>query len=160
MGVFVLVIIYPTVLEMLVERPDRKCSGYVIALLWISVIANIKVRIKDILKDQYFARHFVYYVECLSSPPSFLCSQIITPFLHSMISTNQKRGLNFSQLWNPYSNFFCVNIPSFRIRQIYKNKFLALLLRFYIIILLIMEFYYSKRCWLISHLTFGVLMRF
>ena len=28
--------------------------------------------------DQHLARHFVYYVVCLSSPPHFLCRQIIT----------------------------------------------------------------------------------
>ena len=45
---------------------------------------------KDIFKyiDQHLARHFVYDVECLSSPPPFLCSQIITIFLNSMISIN------------------------------------------------------------------------
>ena len=31
--------------------------------------------------------------ECLSNPPPFLCSQIITPFLNSMISTNHEIGL-------------------------------------------------------------------
>ena len=45
--------------------------------------------------DKHFARHFVYYVECLSSPPPFLCSQIIIPFLNSMISINQEKGLEF-----------------------------------------------------------------
>ena len=45
--------------------------------------------------DQQLARHFVYYGACLSSPPLFLCSQIITPFLYSMISPNQETGLEF-----------------------------------------------------------------
>ena len=36
--------------------------------------------------DQYLARHFKYNGGCLSSPPSFLCSHIITPFSNSMIS--------------------------------------------------------------------------
>ena len=31
--------------------------------------------------DHHLARHFLYYVECLSSPLPILCSQIITPFL-------------------------------------------------------------------------------
>ena len=42
--------------------------------------------------DQYLARPFKYNVKCLSSPPLFLCSQIITPFYKSMISTNQETG--------------------------------------------------------------------
>ena len=51
--------------------------------------------VKRYLKiDRQLARHFVYYVECLSSPPPF-SSQIITPFLNSMISTNQGKGLEF-----------------------------------------------------------------
>ena len=45
--------------------------------------------------DQHLARYFVYNVECLSSHPPFLCSQIITPLLTSMISTNQEKGLEF-----------------------------------------------------------------
>ena len=47
--------------------------------------------------DQHLPRHFVYYVECFSSPPPFLCSQIIIPFLNSMISTNQEKRWNFIQ---------------------------------------------------------------
>ena len=43
--------------------------------------------------DQHLARHFKNNVECLSCPPPFLCIQIITPFSHLMISTNQKTGL-------------------------------------------------------------------
>ena len=43
--------------------------------------------------DQHLARHFVYYVGYLSSHPPFQCSQIITPFLKSMISINQEKGL-------------------------------------------------------------------
>ena len=45
--------------------------------------------------DQHLARHFVYNVNCLSSPPPFLCSQVITPFLNLMISTNQEKWLEF-----------------------------------------------------------------
>ena len=44
--------------------------------------------------DQHLARYFVYYVEYLSSLPPFLCSQIITPFLNSMVSINQE-GVEF-----------------------------------------------------------------
>ena len=43
--------------------------------------------------DQHLARHFKYKGSCLSSPPPFLCSQIITPSSNSMISTNQETGL-------------------------------------------------------------------
>ena len=32
--------------------------------------------------DQHLARHFKYNGGCLSSPPPFLCSQIITTFSH------------------------------------------------------------------------------
>ena len=52
------------------------------------LICNLEKRYSKI--DQRLARHFVYYVECRSSPPPFLCSQLITPF---MISTNQEKGL-------------------------------------------------------------------
>ena len=38
--------------------------------------------------DQHLALHFMYNGVCLSSPPPFLCSQIITHFSNSMISTN------------------------------------------------------------------------
>ena len=39
--------------------------------------------------DQHLARYFKYNSGCLSSPPPFLCSQIITTFSNSIISTNQ-----------------------------------------------------------------------
>ena len=42
--------------------------------------------------DQNFARHFVYYDDCLSRPSPFLCSQKNFLFLNSMISTNQEKG--------------------------------------------------------------------
>ena len=42
--------------------------------------------------DQHSARHFKYNGVSFSSPPPFLCSQIITPFSNSMISTNQDTG--------------------------------------------------------------------
>ena len=57
--------------------------------------------------DQYLGRHFVYHVECLSSPPPFLCSQIITPFLNSMISTNQEKVLEFQPIVKPLFLFQC-----------------------------------------------------
>ena len=41
--------------------------------------------------DQHLERHF----DCLSSPPPFHCSQIITLFPNSMISTNQEKGFEF-----------------------------------------------------------------
>ena len=43
--------------------------------------------------DEHLTRHFVYYVECLWSPPPFLWSMSTTLF-NSMVSTNQ--GSNFS----------------------------------------------------------------
>ena len=45
--------------------------------------------------DQHLVRHFVNYVECLSSTPSFLCSQIIIPFLNSRIPANHNKGFGF-----------------------------------------------------------------
>ena len=43
--------------------------------------------------DQHLAWHFKYSGACLSSPPPFPSSQIITPFSNSMISINQETGL-------------------------------------------------------------------
>ena len=43
--------------------------------------------------DQYLAWHFKYNGAGLSSPHPFLCSQIITPFSNSIISTDQETGL-------------------------------------------------------------------
>ena len=57
--------------------------------------------------DQHLAWHFVHYVECLSSPTLFLCGQIITPFLNSMISSNQEKGLAFLPIVKPLS---CSNV--------------------------------------------------
>jgi hypothetical protein len=43
--------------------------------------------------DQHLARHFKNNGAGLLSTPSFLFSQIITPFSHLMLSSNQERGL-------------------------------------------------------------------
>ena len=43
--------------------------------------------------DQHLARHSKHNAECLSCPPPFLCSQIITPLSHLRISTNQETVL-------------------------------------------------------------------
>ena len=43
--------------------------------------------------DQHLARHFRKIGAGLLSLPPFLCSQIITPFSHLMLSSNQERGL-------------------------------------------------------------------
>ena len=43
--------------------------------------------------EQHLVRYFVFYDECLSNPPTFLCSQVITPFLNSMISTNHEYNI-------------------------------------------------------------------
>ena len=56
--------------------------------------------------DQHLARHLKYNGQCLSSPPPFLCSQIITLFSSSIISTNQDTGLKFQptvESFYPYS---------------------------------------------------------
>jgi hypothetical protein len=43
--------------------------------------------------EQHLARHFVYYVERLSSLPPFLYIQIIIPFRISTISTKPRVGI-------------------------------------------------------------------
>ena len=40
----------------------------------------------------------MYYGECVSNTPPLLCSQIITPFLISMISTNYEKGLEYQTI--------------------------------------------------------------
>ena len=63
-----------------------------------------QIIIKDRVSKIYFkiyhhlTQHFVYYVQCLSRPPPFLCIQIITIFLNSIISTNQEKGLEFQPI--------------------------------------------------------------
>ena len=48
-------------------------------LVSLSVVGKDKRYSKT---DQHLAQHFEYNSACLSSPPPFLCSQIITPFLN------------------------------------------------------------------------------
>ena len=48
--------------------------------------------------DQHLARYFEYQCAGLPSPLSYLCSQIITSYFYSMISTNQKTGLQFKPI--------------------------------------------------------------
>ena len=60
--------------------------------------------------DQLFSQHFVYYVESLSSPPSFLCSQKITPFINSMIFINQEKGFEFQPIVKPLYPFSCSSV--------------------------------------------------
>jgi hypothetical protein len=43
--------------------------------------------------DQHLARQLKYNGACLSSPPSFLCSQIVTLSSNSMISKTQDKEL-------------------------------------------------------------------
>ena len=45
--------------------------------------------------DRNLARHFVTLGAGLLSPTPVLCSQTITPFCISMLSTNQETGLEF-----------------------------------------------------------------
>ena len=58
---------------------------------WSYLNSNLDKRYSII--DQHLARHFKNNVVGLLSPPPFLCSQIITPFSHLMLSANQERGL-------------------------------------------------------------------
>ena len=43
--------------------------------------------------DPHLARHLKNNGASLLSPPPFLCTQLITPFFHLMLSANQERGL-------------------------------------------------------------------
>ena len=43
--------------------------------------------------DQHLAQHFKNNSAGILSPLPFLCSQLITPFSHLMLSANQERGL-------------------------------------------------------------------
>ena len=71
--------------------------------------------------DQHLARHFVYYGGCLSNPPPFLCSQIMIPFLNSMISTNHEKGKIFSQLWNPLTRYSSSSLESLLLLLIFNR---------------------------------------
>ena len=71
----------------------------------LDLLLNISKRYSKI--DQHLARHLKYNGACLSSPPPFLSSQIITLFSISMISTNQETGLQFQSIVEsvyPYSS--------------------------------------------------------
>ena len=73
--------------------------------------------------DLHLARHFVYYVECFSSPPPFQCNKIITSFLNSIIYTNQEKGLEVKaivKLLYPYS---CSSIELILFYQLIKIPF-------------------------------------
>ena len=73
--------------------------------------------------DQLLARHFKYNSASLSSPPPFLCSQIITPFSNSIISTNKETGLLFKPTVEsvyPYSTGCSLSYGRLRVVQIKK----------------------------------------
>ena len=55
--------------------------------------------------DQHLARYFVYYVECLSLPFPFLCSQIITPLIQ-LSQPIRKRGWNFQFLLYQFKKIY------------------------------------------------------
>ena len=79
--------------------------------------------------DQHLARHFVYFAECLSSPPPFPCSQIITSFLNLRISINKEKGLKFKPIVKslyPYSCF--TSSVEFLLPDTYKLKILFYLI--------------------------------
>ena len=61
--------------------------------------------------DQHLARHFVFYGECLSNG-GFLCSQNVTPFLNSMISTNNEKGLEFQPIVEPFYPYSFSSVES------------------------------------------------
>ena len=73
---------------------------------WVSIdktnIIEIRIMKRYFKIDQHLARHFDYYIECLSRPPPpFLYSHIITPFINSMISNNQEKRLDFLPIVKP-----------------------------------------------------------
>ena len=60
--------------------------------------------------DHHLARYFVNYSACLSGPPPFLFSQIITSFLNSMISINQETGLEFWAIVESLYPYSCSSV--------------------------------------------------
>ena len=62
--------------------------------------------------DQHLAWYFVYYGACLSNPPHFLWSQIIIPFLTSMISNNLEKGLEFQPVVEPLYPYSSSSVES------------------------------------------------
>ena len=66
--------------------------------------------------DQHLAWHFEYNCACLSSPPPFLSSQIITPFLIQWSPPIRKDGCNcgifilYSSSIVEFLLFSCINI--------------------------------------------------
>ena len=86
--------------------------------------------------DQHFARHFVNYGACLSSSPLFLCSQTVTLFCNSMISTNQETGLEFQSIVEflyPYSCSILEFLLLYQIKEISDHQNITLVIFYYMI---------------------------
>ena len=73
-----------------IGKIDTKSISHFIAPILNSLTVYYKKRYSII--DQHLARHFKNNSAGLLSPPPFLCSQIITPFSHFMLSANQEKG--------------------------------------------------------------------
>ena len=79
-------------------RDDNKFTkNQNIHIILLNIIGYYNKRYPKI--DQHLTRHFKYSGAYLSSPPSFLCSQIITLFLIQWSLPIRKQGWNFSKLW-------------------------------------------------------------
>ena len=101
--------------------PGRTRSFWFLILTTHSSITGLVLctgcRIKRYSKiDQHLVPHSKYNGECLSYPPPFLFSQIITylpPFLIQWSRPIRRQGCNFSQLWNPYTYPYSSSIIEF-----------------------------------------------
>ena len=75
--------------------------------------------------DQHLTRHFVYHIECLSSP--FLCCKIITPFNDSMIFHQWGKGLKFKPSMKPSYHYSCSCVlfllDSYKKKSISRSNF-------------------------------------
>ena len=76
------------------------------------VEAKFLIESKIMYTKIYFKidQHCLYYDECIYNPTPFLCSQLITPFLDSIIYTNQEIELEFQPIVEPL--FFLSSVES------------------------------------------------
>ena len=65
---------------------------------------------RDFAIEKQIARYFLWYSTCLSNPLPFYVTQIINPFLNSIIQSWKRE--NLSQLWNPYTPYCFSSVES------------------------------------------------